>query len=104
MQPGEPRPSAPGPRLLGLPLGGGLPAAGGDIDYDGYADILVSAVRAEWGAVEVGITYLFYGGEKGVFWWEMCAIIVVMIIPVIIMSVLLTRFISRGVLLGAVKG
>ena len=43
-------------------------------------------------------------GEKGVFWWEMCAIIVVMIIPVIIMSVLLTRFISRGVLLGAVKG
>lgn len=43
-------------------------------------------------------------GEKGVFWWEMCAVIVVMIIPVIIMSVLLTRFISRGVLLGAVKG
>lgn len=43
-------------------------------------------------------------GEKGVFWWEMCAIIVVMIIPVIIMAVLLTRFISRGVLLGAVKG
>ena len=43
-------------------------------------------------------------GEKGVFWWEMCAVIVVMIIPVIIMAVLLTRFISRGVLLGAVKG
>ena len=43
-------------------------------------------------------------GEKGIFWWEMCAIIVVMIIPVIIMAILLTRFISRGVLLGAVKG
>jgi len=43
-------------------------------------------------------------GEKGVFWWEMCAVIVVMIIPVIVMAVLLTRFISRGVLLGAVKG
>ncbi|MEO1537001.1 MAG: carbohydrate ABC transporter permease [Pseudomonadota bacterium] len=43
-------------------------------------------------------------GEKGVFWWEMCAVIVVMIIPVIIMAVLLTRFISKGVLLGAVKG
>ncbi|MEO0547054.1 MAG: carbohydrate ABC transporter permease [Pseudomonadota bacterium] len=43
-------------------------------------------------------------GEKGVFWWEMCAIIVVMIIPVIIMAILLTRFISKGVLLGAVKG
>ncbi|MDJ0631404.1 MAG: carbohydrate ABC transporter permease [Rhodobacter sp.] len=43
-------------------------------------------------------------GEKGVFWWEMCAIIVVMIIPVIVMAILLTRFISRGVLMGAVKG
>jgi multiple sugar transport system permease protein len=43
-------------------------------------------------------------GEKGVFWWEMCAVIVVMIIPVIIMAILLTRFISKGVLQGAVKG
>jgi len=43
-------------------------------------------------------------GEKGIFWWEMCAIIVVMIIPVIVMAILLTRFISKGVLSGAVKG
>jgi multiple sugar transport system permease protein len=43
-------------------------------------------------------------GEKGVFWWEMCAIIVVMIIPVIIMAILLQRFIAKGVLQGAVKG
>jgi len=43
-------------------------------------------------------------GEKGIFWWEMSAIIVIMIIPVILMAILLTRFISRGVLLGAVKG
>jgi multiple sugar transport system permease protein len=43
-------------------------------------------------------------GEKGILWWEMCAIIVVMIIPVIIMAIVLQRFIARGVLLGAVKG
>ncbi len=43
-------------------------------------------------------------GEKGVFWWEMCAIIVVMIVPVIIMAIILQRFIAKGVLLGAVKG
>ena len=43
-------------------------------------------------------------GEKGVFWWEMCAVIVVMIIPVIIMAILLTKFISKGVLQGAMKG
>ncbi len=43
-------------------------------------------------------------GEKGVLWWEMSAIIVVMIIPVILMAILLQKFISKGVLLGAVKG
>lgn len=43
-------------------------------------------------------------GEKGILWWEMCAVIVVMIVPVILMAILLTRFIARGVLLGAVKG
>lgn len=43
-------------------------------------------------------------GEKGVFWWEMSAIIVIMIIPVILMAILLQRFIAKGVLLGAVKG
>ena len=43
-------------------------------------------------------------GEKGIFWWEMCAVIVVMIIPVIIMAILLQRFIAKGVLQGAVKG
>ena len=43
-------------------------------------------------------------GEKGIFWWEMCAVIVIMIIPVILMAILLQRFIAKGVLLGAVKG
>lgn len=43
-------------------------------------------------------------GEKGILWWEMCAIIVIMIIPVIIMAIILQRFIAKGVLLGAVKG
>jgi multiple sugar transport system permease protein len=43
-------------------------------------------------------------GEKGILWWEMSAIIVIMIIPVIIMAIVLQRFIAKGVLLGAVKG
>jgi multiple sugar transport system permease protein len=43
-------------------------------------------------------------GERGVLWWEMCSIILVMIIPVIIMAIFLQRFIAKGVLLGAVKG
>jgi multiple sugar transport system permease protein len=43
-------------------------------------------------------------GEKGVLWWEMSAIIVVMIVPVVFMAIILQRFIAKGVLLGAVKG
>ena len=43
-------------------------------------------------------------GERGILWWEMCAIIMIMIFPVIIMAIILQRFIAKGVLLGAVKG
>jgi multiple sugar transport system permease protein len=43
-------------------------------------------------------------GEKGILWWTMCVVIILMILPVILMALLLQRFIARGVLLGAVKG
>jgi multiple sugar transport system permease protein len=43
-------------------------------------------------------------GEKGVLWWTMCVVIIIMIVPVILMALMLQRFIARGVLLGAVKG
>jgi multiple sugar transport system permease protein len=43
-------------------------------------------------------------GDRGILWWTMCVVIVVMIVPVIVMALVLQRFIARGVLLGAVKG
>jgi multiple sugar transport system permease protein len=43
-------------------------------------------------------------GDRGILWWTMCVVIVVMILPVILMAIVLQRFIARGVLLGAVKG
>jgi multiple sugar transport system permease protein len=43
-------------------------------------------------------------GEKGVLWWSMSVVIIIMIVPVILLALMLQRFISRGVLLGAVKG
>lgn len=43
-------------------------------------------------------------GERGILWWSMSVVIIVMIIPVVVMAILLQRFISKGVLLGAVKG
>ena len=43
-------------------------------------------------------------GERGVLWWTMSVVIIVMIIPVVLMAIVLQRFIAKGVLLGAVKG
>ena len=43
-------------------------------------------------------------GERGILWWSMSVVIIVMIIPVVFLAIVLQRYISKGVLLGAVKG
>ena len=43
-------------------------------------------------------------GERGVLWWTMSVTIIVMIIPVVILAVLLQKYITKGLLVGAVKG
>ena len=41
---------------------------------------------------------------RGPQWWYMSVLVLIMIVPVIVMAVLLERYISRGILVGAVKG
>src|SRR5438552_641659 len=41
---------------------------------------------------------------RGPQWWYMSVLILIMILPVIAMAVVLERFISRGLLVGAIKG
>jgi multiple sugar transport system permease protein len=41
---------------------------------------------------------------RGPQWWYMSVLILIMIVPVIVVAIVLERFISRGVLVGAVKG
>jgi len=41
---------------------------------------------------------------RGPQWWTMSVLILVMIIPVTVLAILLERFITRGLLIGAVKG
>lgn len=43
-------------------------------------------------------------GERGILWWTMSVAIIVMIIPVIVLAVILQKYISKGLLVGAVKG
>ncbi len=41
---------------------------------------------------------------RGPQWWYMSVLILIMIVPVIVLAIVLERYISRGLLVGAVKG
>lgn len=41
---------------------------------------------------------------RGPQWWYMSVLILIMIVPVIVMAIVLERYISRGLLIGAIKG
>ena len=41
---------------------------------------------------------------RGPQWWAMSVLILIMIVPVIFMAIVLERYISRGLLIGALKG
>jgi multiple sugar transport system permease protein len=41
---------------------------------------------------------------RGPQWWYMSVLILIMIIPVVLVAILLERYISKGILVGAVKG
>ena len=41
---------------------------------------------------------------RGPQWWYMSVLIIIMIVPVIFLTLILQRFIAKGLLLGAVKG
>ena len=41
---------------------------------------------------------------RGPQWWNISVLVLVMIAPVVLLSIILERFIARGILIGAVKG
>jgi multiple sugar transport system permease protein len=41
---------------------------------------------------------------RGPQWWNISVLVLVMIMPVVFLSIILERFIARGILIGAVKG
>ncbi len=63
--------------------------------------IFLSTTRAQTMPILVAA---MNAGERGILWWNMSVVIIVMIIPVVLMAIVLQRFISKGILVGAVKG
>jgi multiple sugar transport system permease protein len=62
--------------------------------------LFLSGARAQ----TLPLTVAAQNATRGPQWWYMSVLILLMIIPVIVVAILLERFISRGLLIGAVKG
>jgi multiple sugar transport system permease protein len=62
--------------------------------------LFLSSARAQ----TLPLTVAAQNATRGPQWWYMSVLILLMIIPVIIVAIALERFISRGLLIGAVKG
>ncbi len=50
------------------------------------------------------LTIAAQNATRGPQWWNMSVLILIMIVPVIIIAMVLERYITRGLLIGAVKG
>jgi multiple sugar transport system permease protein len=62
--------------------------------------LFLSSARAQ----TLPLTVAAQNATRGPQWWYMSVLILIMILPVIVVAILLERYISRGVLIGAVKG
>lgn len=50
------------------------------------------------------LTIVAQNATRGPQWWNMSVLILIMIVPVVVISIILERYITRGLLIGAVKG
>ena len=62
--------------------------------------LFLSSARAQ----TLPLTVAAQNATRGPQWWYMSVLILIMIIPVILVAILLERYISKGILVGAVKG
>jgi len=62
--------------------------------------LFLSSARAQ----TLPLTVAAQNATRGPQWWYMSVLILIMIIPVILVAIALERYISKGVLVGAVKG
>jgi multiple sugar transport system permease protein len=62
--------------------------------------LFLSSARAQ----TLPLTVAAQNATRGPQWWYMSVLILIMIIPVVLVAIALERYISRGVLVGAVKG
>jgi multiple sugar transport system permease protein len=62
--------------------------------------LFLSTVKAQ----TIPLLVAAQNATRGPQWWYMSVLIVIMIVPVVLLTLFLQRFIAKGLLLGAVKG
>jgi len=69
-----------------------------------WNEYLLALFLSSANAQTMPLTVAAQNATRGPQWWYMSVLILIMILPVIAMAVVLERFISRGLLVGAIKG
>ena len=69
-----------------------------------WNEYLIALFLATANAQTMPLLVAAQNATRGPQYWYMSVLILIMILPVIVMAVILERFISRGILTGAVKG
>jgi multiple sugar transport system permease protein len=69
-----------------------------------WNEYLVALILTSAKAQTMPLLVAAQDATRGPQWWAMSVLVLIMIVPVIVMAIVLERFISRGILIGAVKG
>lgn len=69
-----------------------------------WNEFLIALVLTSANAQTMPLQVAAQNATRGPQWWAMSVLIVIMIAPVVAMAVALERFITRGILVGALKG
>ncbi len=69
-----------------------------------WNEFLIALVLTSANAQTMPLQVAAQNATRGPQWWAMSVLILIMIAPVVVMAILLERFITRGLLVGALKG
>ena len=69
-----------------------------------WNEFLVALVLTSADAQTMPLQVAAQNATRGPQWWAMSVLIIIMIAPVVAMAILLERYITRGILVGALKG
>ncbi len=69
-----------------------------------WNEFLFALMLTNFDAITLPVLIAGQNSTRGIQWWSISALTLVAALPVIIVSLLLQRFITRGLVAGAIKG